>query len=162
MPHVFYEGHQVGRGADVLGVEVLTSSVVQVWGVGVVFVDAWHNWVYGIVVKDGLEVVFVFVADWRLILVTESALVTCNACIDVVTLVLVVVWIAVRVKSLAISIVYLIVFWWRFHIQNSFIVYIFLLLCNFLLLRIKINIKLLESLLITCKLFFKFLFFYSL
>lgn len=61
-------------------------------------------------VKDGLEVVFVFVADWRLILVTESALVTCNACIDVVTLVLVVVWIAVRVKSLAISIVYLIVF----------------------------------------------------
>ena len=98
-------------------------------------------------VKNWLEIVLILISLRRLVLVSQSALVACNGSVHVVILVLVVIGVSIRMEPLTIDIIHLL---FRIIKSNScLMVNILRAHGNLLLLRVKVDVKLLESLLVT-------------
>ena len=105
--HVLYEGHEVAARTLSLSFFVDTGSPVKVARVWLALVKPRLDRVDGIVVKNWLEIVLVLISLRRLVLVSQSTLVTCNRSIHVVILVLVVIRVSIRMEPLTINVIHL-------------------------------------------------------
>ena len=155
MSHVLYEGHEVAAWTLSLSFFVDTGSPVKVARVWLALVKPRLDRVDNIVVKNWLEIVLVLISLRRLVLVSQSTLVTCNRSIHVVILVLVVIGVSIGMEPLTINVIHLL-----FRIIKGYsclMVNILRAHGNLLLLRIEVDVELLESLLVAGELRLKLL-----